>query len=163
MLHHGGQMRKFTNELYIQHPKAVVGILATYMQGDVTAHIMAGGWLHDTVEDTDATLEDIGRVFGSIVQLYVEGMTKGPRGDMNRAEFKASERKRMARLGYGVKSIKLADVIHNSLDVVKQAPSFAKVYLPEQELLVEEALTGGHPRLLTVAREIIRAEKKKLS
>jgi GTP diphosphokinase / guanosine-3',5'-bis(diphosphate) 3'-diphosphatase len=69
---HDGQLRK-SGEPYITHPVAVAAILAS-LRMDVSAVI--AGLLHDTVEDTSATLEDVEREFGATVRRIVEGETK---------------------------------------------------------------------------------------
>jgi GTP diphosphokinase / guanosine-3',5'-bis(diphosphate) 3'-diphosphatase len=69
---HEGQNRK-SGEPYITHPVAVAGILAG-LQMDVSA--IQAGLLHDTVEDTNVTLEDIEHTFGATVRRIVEGETK---------------------------------------------------------------------------------------
>lgn len=70
---HEGQVRKLTGEPYIVHPIAVEGIAQL-----ATRHlaILQGAMLHDTVEDTAVTLEDLHRDFGSEVALNVWGVTK---------------------------------------------------------------------------------------
>ena len=69
---HEGQYRK-SGEPYICHPVAVAGILR-YMGGNNV--MIAAGFLHDIVEDTDITLEEIEQRFGAEVRQLVEGVTK---------------------------------------------------------------------------------------
>jgi GTP diphosphokinase / guanosine-3',5'-bis(diphosphate) 3'-diphosphatase len=69
---HDGVLRK-SGEPYITHPVAVAGILAG-LRMDVEA--IQAGLLHDTVEDTTVTFEDINREFGTNVRRLVEGETK---------------------------------------------------------------------------------------
>ncbi len=69
---HEGQYRK-SGELYISHPVAVAGLLRDL--GGSPAMI-AAGFLHDVVEDTDVTIEEIEERFGPEVRLLVEGVTK---------------------------------------------------------------------------------------
>jgi guanosine-3',5'-bis(diphosphate) 3'-pyrophosphohydrolase len=70
--HHAGQMRA-SGEPYIIHPLAVAGVLAE-MKMDATG--IAAGLLHDAVEDTPATTEEIQATFGDQVAHIVEGVTK---------------------------------------------------------------------------------------
>lgn len=70
--HHDGQKRR-SGEDYVSHPLAVAGIIAE-MRLDVPA--IATGLLHDTVEDTKATLDDVRRIFGAEVASLVNGVTK---------------------------------------------------------------------------------------
>ena len=69
---HEGQMRK-SGDPYIAHPIAVASLLREL--GGCSATI-AAGFLHDVVEDTEVSHEDIGRLFGAEVRFLVEGVTK---------------------------------------------------------------------------------------
>ncbi|XTZ19365.1 MAG: HD domain-containing protein, partial [cyanobacterium endosymbiont of Rhopalodia fuxianensis] len=69
---HEGQYRK-SGEPYIAHPIAVAGLLRD-LGGDKA--MIAAGFLHDVVEDTDVTLEQIEEQFGKEIRNLVEGVTK---------------------------------------------------------------------------------------
>lgn len=69
---HKGQKRK-TGEAYFTHPMAVANTLAVWQLDEPT---IAAGLLHDTVEDTSVTLEDIKKNFGAEVAFLVNGVTK---------------------------------------------------------------------------------------
>lgn len=69
---HGGQ-RRHSGEPYINHCLAVAGILADLR---VPPEVIVAGLLHDTVEDTDVTLNDVRRDFGDTVANLVDGVTK---------------------------------------------------------------------------------------
>ena len=69
---HAGVFRK-TGEPYIEHPLAVAGLLVE-LGMDSTS--IAAGILHDVVEDTDVTIEDIEKMFNNDVALLVDGVTK---------------------------------------------------------------------------------------
>ena len=106
-------MRK-TGEPYITHPVAVAQELAE-MNLDSEAIIAA--ILHDTVEDTDASLEDITEQFGSEVALLVDGVSKLDQIQFrSRAEAQAeSFRKMMLAMIEDIRVIlvKLSDRLHN--------------------------------------------------
>ena len=72
---HSGQYRK-SGEPYIIHPIQVAGILAKLKLDAVT---VACGFLHDVVEDTDATLDDLEREFGPDVRVIVDGVPSSVR------------------------------------------------------------------------------------
>ena len=110
---HEGQTRK-TGEPYISHPVAVAQSLAEmYLDSEA---IMAA-ILHDTVEDTDATLEQIEEHFGQEVALLVDGVSKLDQIQFrSRAEAQAeSFRKMMLAMIEDIRVIlvKLADRLHN--------------------------------------------------
>ena len=80
---HSGQLRKIANTPYILHPIEVASIVGT-MTDD--REILAAAVLHDTVEDTDTTLEEIRENFGRRVSLLVMTETENKREDRPEAE-----------------------------------------------------------------------------
>lgn len=115
---HEGQLRK-TGEPYIIHPLAVKKILEEWGMDEDT---IIAGILHDTVEDTSLTLDDIRRDFGESVAFLVDGVTKlstarnGMRDiDTYLPETKDNFLRLMIALGSDIRVliIKLADRLHN--------------------------------------------------
>ncbi len=110
---HEGKMRQ-TGEPYVQHPLAVAGIL-TFLKLDVPA--IAAGLLHDTLEDTVATQEELEKEFGADVARLVEGVTKIGQIPFKSYEEKQAENFRKMVLSMAddirVVFIKLADRLHN--------------------------------------------------
>lgn len=80
---HSGQIRKMANTPYILHPIEVASIVGT-MTDD--KELLAAAVLHDTVEDTDTTLEEIKEKFGRRVSLLVMTETENKREDKPEAE-----------------------------------------------------------------------------
>lgn len=149
---HAGQIRKYTNEPYINHPVAVAEIVRSVPH---TEAMICAALLHDVVEDTHVTLDEIERIFGYEVAALVEMLTDVSKpGDGNRAVRKAIDRAHIAKASPDAKTIKLADVIDNARTVLARDPKFAKVYLEEREFLLE-ALQGGDQSLMMVARKLI--------
>jgi GTP pyrophosphokinase len=111
--HHDGQMRA-SGEPYIIHPLEVAEVLAE-MKMDATA--IAAGLLHDSVEDTPATNEEIGTEFGDQVAHIVEGVTKIDKIQFANREDRQAENVRKMLLAMvsdvRVVLIKLADRLHN--------------------------------------------------
>ncbi|MGC4097777.1 MAG: bifunctional (p)ppGpp synthetase/guanosine-3',5'-bis(diphosphate) 3'-pyrophosphohydrolase [Nitrospira sp.] len=110
---HEGQVRR-SGEPYVKHPVAVAGVL-TSLKTDVTA--VVAGLLHDTLEDTVATADELQREFGKEVVHLVDGVTK-----IGKITFKSSEEKQAENFRKMVLSmaddirvviIKLADRLHN--------------------------------------------------
>ncbi|MDQ0937784.1 RelA/SpoT family protein [Streptomyces turgidiscabies] len=108
---HRGQMRK-SGEPYITHPLAVTLILAELGAETTT---LTASLLHDTVEDTDVTLDQVGEQFGAEVRYIVDGVTKLEKVDYGTAAEPETFRKMLVATGNDVRvmSIKLADRLHN--------------------------------------------------
>ncbi|MFJ6130755.1 RelA/SpoT family protein [Streptomyces griseoviridis] len=108
---HRGQMRK-SGEPYITHPLAVTLILAELGAETTT---LTASLLHDTVEDTDVTLDQVGDQFGAEVRYLVDGVTKLEKVDYGAAAEPETFRKMLVATGSDVRvmSIKLADRLHN--------------------------------------------------
>ena len=111
--HHDGQTRA-SGEPYLIHPLAVALVLAD-MKLDSTA--IAAGLLHDAIEDTPVTHEDICQGFGEHVAHIVEGVTKIDKIDFASREERQAENVRKMVLAMvddiRVVLIKLADRLHN--------------------------------------------------
>ena len=119
---HAAQKRK-DGSPYIIHPLAVAQIV-TEMGLDMDA--ILGALLHDCIEDTDASHEDIEKLFGSTVAELVEGVTK-----LTRADFSSREQAQMENLrkmfmamskDIRVVLIKIADRLHNIRTMQYQTP-----------------------------------------
>ena len=109
---HDGQKRR-SGEAYITHPVAVAQILAELGIGPVT---VAAALLHDTVEDTDYSLDMLKADFGEEVAMLVDGVTKLDKvkyGDSAQAE---TVRKMIVAMSRDIRVliIKLADRLHNA-------------------------------------------------
>lgn len=111
---HQGQVRR-NGEPYLSHPLAVAWILAVDMKLDVTS--VTAGLLHDTVEDTPTTIEDIRELFDANVALLVDGVTKISLMQFaSSAERQADNiRKMIMAMSADIRVIlvKLADRLHN--------------------------------------------------
>ncbi len=110
---HQGQKRR-SGEPYLTHPMAVADLIAE-LKLDVPS--VVGALLHDTVEDTLATLEEIKSLFGREIAALVDGVTKLSRANFSSQEEKQAEnfRKMLLAMGKDVRVIliKLADRVHN--------------------------------------------------
>lgn len=152
--------RKFTNEPYIVHPQAVSELVATVTDDPAT---IAAAWLHDVVEDTPVTIQEIEAEFGADVGSLVADLTDVSRlSDGNRRVRKAIDRQHTSEADPRAKTVKLADVIHNLTEIVRQDPGFAVKFLAESEQLLL-VLTEGHPTLVDRARQVIAESKQMLS
>ena len=110
---HDGQMR-LSGEPYLSHPLEVAGILAEMKLDSVS---IAAGLLHDVIEDTHATENEIGEMFGRDVLHIVAGVTKLSKLPFNSAQAREAEsiRKMLLAMADDIRVIliKLADRLHN--------------------------------------------------
>ena len=133
---HKGQRRK-SGEAYVFHPIAVAKIVASEIGLDATS--IASALLHDVVEDTEYTLDDIDRMFGETVARIVDGLTKiaGLKKDMNTSQQAENFRKMLLTLNDDVRVIiiKIADRYHNML-TMDAMPEHKQVKIASETLYI---------------------------
>ncbi len=150
-------VRKYSNQPYQTHLASVAKLVASVTDDE---EMIAAAWLHDTVEDTPATLGDIEQTFGLSVAEMVEDLTDVSKpSDGNRAARKEIDRQHLAQASTRSKTIKLADLIHNGADIVKNDIKFAKTYIAEMQALLE-VLVDGDITLLKRAQKLITKSNK---
>ena len=151
--------RKYNNEPYHVHLSAVAKLVSSVTDDE---SMIAAAWLHDTVEDTQATLEDIEETFGMPVAELVEELTDVSKpGDGNRVTRKRIDRLHLSQASKRAKTVKLADLIDNCKDITRHDPRFAQVYLEEMNELLD-VLTDGDPQLFKRAERIHTKSKEML-
>src|SRR5690554_5577428 len=133
---HKDQRRK-SGEAYIFHPIAVAKIVASEIGLDATS--IAAALLHDVVEDTDYTLEDIERMFGTAVAKIVDGLTKISNISMSEDVSMQAEnfRKMLLTLSEDVRVIiiKIADRLHN-MQTMDSMPSHKQQKIASETLYI---------------------------
>jgi GTP pyrophosphokinase len=109
---HDGVKRK-SGDPYITHPVAVATILA---EMGMTGSTLAAALLHDTVEDTDYSLEDLTKDFGEEIAMLVDGVTKLDKLQYGAAAQAETVRKMIIAMSHDIRVlvIKLADRTHNA-------------------------------------------------
>ena len=151
---HDGQTRR-SGEPYITHPLAVAQILADLGIGSKT---VAAALLHDTVEDTEYTLEQLRNDFGDEIAMLVDGVTKLDKvkyGDSAQAE---TVRKMIVAMSKDIRVlvIKLADRLHN-------ARTWGFVPSANAERKAKETLEIYAPLAHRLGMQMIKAELEDLS
>ncbi|WP_462408629.1 HD domain-containing protein [Neobacillus sp. Marseille-QA0830] len=106
---HAGQCRKGTDIPYISHP-AAVGMLL--LKAGYSDHLVAAGILHDTVEDTPVTLEDISQEFGPEIAAIVEGCSE-PNKSHSWEQRKQHTIEFLKSASHDIKAVACADKLHN--------------------------------------------------
>jgi guanosine-3',5'-bis(diphosphate) 3'-pyrophosphohydrolase len=156
-------MRKYTKERYIVHPVRVMEICREYSDDP---SVLAAALLHDVIEDTTVSADEIrsflltilapavvDETVGLVVEL-TDISTKENHPRLNRGRRKRQEFKRLATASAKAHTIKYADLIDNALDVAKHDPDFARVFLQEATALLA-VLTKGDSHLYQLAKVTI--------
>jgi guanosine-3',5'-bis(diphosphate) 3'-pyrophosphohydrolase len=156
---HRDQKRKYTGEPYVHHPMAVAEIVRGVAH---TPEMLAAAWLHDTLEDTATTYEDLYREFGPVVARLVSELTDVSKpSDGNRAKRKTLDREHLAIASPPAKTIKLADMIDNTKSIVANDKKFARTYLEEKRQLLPR-LREGDSKLWAEAFDLVIAAQAAL-
>ncbi|HEY3479854.1 MAG TPA: HD domain-containing protein [Streptomyces sp.] len=153
---HRGQMRK-SGEPYITHPLAVTLILAELGAETTT---LTASLLHDTVEDTEVTLDQVRAEFGEAVAYLVDGVTKLEKVDYGAAAEPETFRKMLVATGSDVRvmSIKLADRLHNMRTLgVMRPEKQARIAHVTRDVLIPLAERLGVQALKTELEDLVFA------
>jgi len=144
---HRGQVRDGTERPYIEHPMRVAGRMSLHPKA--TEVSVAAAWLHDVVEDTDYTRDEVEQACGPSVARLVDALTNQYTAqaypEMRRAERKRLEVERICATPVVARLIKLLDRLDN-LQEGGLSRSFAPVYAAESRALAE-ALYDTDPGL----------------
>ncbi len=148
---HRGQYRK-SGEPFIVHPIAVTAVLADY---GLDVETLVAALLHDTVEDTDLTLDEVRQRFGEQVALMIDGVTKLDRikfGSQEEAQA-ATIRKMVVAMAQDVRVllIKLADRLHNLRTISALRPE-------KQQRIAKETLEVYAPLAHRLGMEEVKHE-----
>jgi (p)ppGpp synthase/HD superfamily hydrolase len=166
---HQNQVRKYTGEPYITHCVAVAQRVADLGGGVET--VMAAV-LHDTIEDTATTYQDIkSRFWVSVANLVWELSDVSRPGDGNRAYRKMLDTLWLQRASFDAKFIKLADLLDNGQSILENDQKFWKVYRQEmlaklpvlaypdaRYAMVEDPLREGYLGMLSELKKLVAEE-----
>jgi len=149
---------------YFLHPARVAHKVSNYTSD---ADIISAAYLHDVVEDTEVSIEQIETEFGMAVSSLVEMVTnpseKNEHRYKSREERKEIDRNHIRRASKDAKLIKLADRIDNLQEIGEETSSFAEVYIKESMKLAN-VLSGVnkelHHELTSTINDLRRKEKE---
>ena len=142
------QLRKYSGEPYIVHPKAVAAYLS---RKAYPTDVIVAAILHDVLEDTTMSYADLRcsvKGFGKVVADLVLEVTNPSKAqpELPRALRKQIDRQYLAGASLNAKAIKCADIIDNLSDIAERDKAFAPLYLKEQGLLLQ-AIRNGKQRM----------------
>ncbi|CAG0921505.1 unnamed protein product, partial [Notodromas monacha] len=159
---HARQRRKDPQQTpYINHPLGVAQILAD--EGGITdVEVLMAAVLHDTVEDTDTTFEEIGSHFGPRVREIVEQVTDDP--GLSWQERKHNQILNARRSTYEAKLVKLADKLYNLRDINRAYPvGWTEIRVQryfDWARQVCSGLEGTNPLLEDKLRQVFHARQR---
>lgn len=134
---HVGQIRKYTGEPYIVHPIAVAALVREVTDDP---EVVAAAYLHDVLEDTEVTFEDlvaeVGPRVAAIVAQLTDVFTPQAYPHLGRAQRKALEADRMRHVSPEARLVKRADITDNSRDIEQHDPKFAVGWLAEKDAVL---------------------------
>lgn len=131
------EQRRKSGEAYIFHPIAVAKIVASEIGLDATS--IAAALLHDVVEDTAYTVDDLERLFGKTVSRIVDGLTKISNMSVDKNVSMQAEnfRKMLLTLNEDIRVIiiKIADRLHN-MQTMDSMPAYKQVKIASETLYI---------------------------
>jgi len=152
---HEGQLRKYTDEPYINHCERVAVNASNYMDSEHMADMVYTiAVLHDTIEDTDVTFAHIATAFGTKVAWGVLALTE--EGEGNRATRHARYNEKLGGSAEPIQIIKVFDMIDNCESLQELDPEWSQVYFREKHLTLKE-LTKVPQSLQQDLRDILNA------
>jgi len=133
---HEGQLRKYTGRPYIEHPARVAG-RAAILPG-ATEIMVAAAFLHDVLEDTPMTAQQMAAEIGDEVTKIVIQLTNVSIGStLPRAERKRMDREFLSKASREAKELKMLDRIDNLREMQGTPEKFGRLYVNESRLLLE--------------------------
>lgn len=112
---HSGQFRKVSKEPYISHPIKVSYLLASFKQSKKIDELLCVALLHDTLEDTNATFEEIASLFTPLIASLVFELTQDEEEIKKIGKLSYLKKKMVAMSSYGL-TLKLVDRLANMMD-----------------------------------------------
>lgn len=170
---HGEQMRRYEPDRYIVHPTRVMEICREY-----TTELpqLAAAILHDVLEDTPATVEELEQFLQTVMSEPAAAQTirlvleltdvyvKEDYPHWNRRKRKDKEAARLGKTSAAAQTIKYADIIDNAPEITERDPDFAQRFLPEYKDLLRKMTKGNpalHERATTLINECLQELRSK--
>lgn len=160
---HSGMMRKDGVTTYSKHLEDVVNRLKSL--GVVDSEILCAGWLHDTIEDTDTTFDDLYEQFGSRVAVLVSTLSKNM--SLTRKQREKEYVKQLKEASFDAKLIKLCDISANLSDLKNYNASKSKKLRQVRKvrhyltIIKNDLITNeDYPKIMTLLESINQVLKQ---
>ena len=167
---HEGQRRKYADEAYINHPVRVSEYCLRFTK---SLPIAAAALLHDVLEDTTVTASEMESFLMStmsdgearhtmrLVKDLTDVYTHAAYPDRNRRWRKEKETERLSHAHPDAHTVKYADILDNTRDIVGSGDDFAPKFLQECRVLLKK-MPKGNPGMYKEAIEAVEAGLKKI-
>jgi (p)ppGpp synthase/HD superfamily hydrolase len=161
---HAGQFRSDGETPYIKHPERVAEFVRKFKKSKNLDALISAAFLHDTLEDTDTTHEDLEKMFGALVASLVKELTsdKDKIKEVGKTDYLAQK---MATMSSWALVIKLADRLDNVQDIATaKTPAWRQKYKAETESILtrlekDRSLSGTHKRIIAAIRKKLQEVK----
>lgn len=149
---HEGQIRKFENKPYFIHPERVAHILYQFKVSKNINGLIAAAYLHDVVEDTNTSIEEIKELFGDLVASIVLELTSD-KNEIKRFSKKEYLANKMLNMSNYALTLKLADRIDNVNRIQWSPEKFKLKYAEETDYIINKLkekrkLTAAQGRMI---------------
>lgn len=167
---HGEQRRKYCDDRYMVHPVRVMRTCQKYTD-DIS--VLAAALLHDVLEDTPVTEDEIGDFLKALLDekaaekalQYIIDLTdvytRQVFPQMNRRARKAKETERLSKIPAESQTVKYADILDNADEIVDHDPDFARVFLSECRVILQH-MKSGDAELKAIAEKTVEDALKKV-
>lgn len=156
---HRGQVRLYTGEPYIEHPRRVAQMVKAAGLPEIA---VVAALLHDVLEDTSATTQQLTSKFGHEVAKLVGELTNPILPKSTHDDRFKENLVKVAAASPTAKSIKCADIIDNVASIASYDPKFAARYVPEKRR-VAQVLTNADPVLQRMLRTALDQAERKIA
>ena len=149
---HKNQTRKYSGRPYIEHPLAVARMVSRFEHDE---NMIIAALLHDTVEDTSIAIKDVRLAFGTDVATLVGDLTDvSCLTDGNRKVRKHKDLCHTAAAQPRAKTVKLMDLVHNSVSIIRHDKDFARVFLEEMDKMLGVLQDASDSRAWVLAQRV---------
>ncbi len=157
---HKGQKRKFSKEPYFNHVKRVAKNIKKYKKSHKSDELIATAFLHDALENTDTSYEELKKNFGKLVASLVKELSNEDEkiNKIGKKEYLAKKMSNPKKTSSWALCIKLSDRMDNVSDLNKSNSKFRKKYVDETKYIIKKL--EEKRRLTNTQKNLIREIKK---